>query len=241
MIFSMAMQKGNISISSSLCLSLSIFSSLFLFLSLSSSLRFDVELCVQLAYKGHEQVVTAATLALQANVTFRKVIDLGCGTGLCGALLKERGLATYLVGVDISEEMLKKAQLKKAYDLLVKSEITEYIKTIKQAQETVDLIIAADVFIYVGDLHEVMSLSSLVLRCQTGLLVFTIEDVSARDVGKCNKGFFLQACGRFGHSLEYILELAEKYGFDVISSSRCILRTQGDLPVTSLTVVMRRK
>ena len=48
-----------------------------------------------------------------------QVFDMGCGTGLVGQYLKERGFKT-VVGVDASKGMLDKAKEKDAY-----SELTE--------------------------------------------------------------------------------------------------------------------
>jgi predicted TPR repeat methyltransferase len=42
------------------------------------------------------------------------VLDMGCGTGLVGQYLKERGFKT-IVGVDASRGMLDKAQVKGSY------------------------------------------------------------------------------------------------------------------------------
>ena len=43
-----------------------------------------------------------------------QVLDMGCGTGLVGKYLKERGFQT-IVGVDASKGMLEKAQVKGSY------------------------------------------------------------------------------------------------------------------------------
>ena len=47
-----------------------------------------------------------------------QVLDMGCGTGLVGQYLKERGFTT-VVGVDASKGMLEKAATKNAYSELV--------------------------------------------------------------------------------------------------------------------------
>ena len=48
------------------------------------------------------------------NAATSSVLDMGCGTGLVGQYLKERGFTT-IVGVDASKGMLDKAKTKNAY------------------------------------------------------------------------------------------------------------------------------
>ena len=52
------------------------------------------------------------------------VLDAGCGTGLCGAVVAP--FARRLVGVDLSEGMLAHAKDKNVYHALIKAELTEY-------------------------------------------------------------------------------------------------------------------
>jgi predicted TPR repeat methyltransferase len=54
------------------------------------------------------------------------VLDAGCGTGLCGAIVAP--YARRLVGVDLSEGMLVHATSKNVYDSLIKAELTEYLR-----------------------------------------------------------------------------------------------------------------
>src|SRR3546814_6752733 len=49
------------------------------------------------------------------------ILDAGCGTGLCGLLLKPR--ARKLTGVDLSPGMIEKAQERGVYDELVAAEL----------------------------------------------------------------------------------------------------------------------
>ena len=64
--------------------------------------RFDVDLVRGLKYRGHVGVVEMIPIRLYASV-----LDLGCGTGLAGPLL--RPLAQRLIGIDLSSKMLEVA------------------------------------------------------------------------------------------------------------------------------------
>ena len=66
---------------------------------------FDRHLVDVLGYRGHEQLV-APLAGLQAG-GFDAALDLGCGTGLCGPLL--RPLVRRLEGLDLSPAMLERA------------------------------------------------------------------------------------------------------------------------------------
>ena len=59
------------------------------------------------------------------------VLDAGCGTGLCGALIAP--FAGRLVGVDLSEGMLAHAKDKSVYHALVKAELGEYLRDHREA------------------------------------------------------------------------------------------------------------
>ena len=52
------------------------------------------------------------------------VLDAGCGTGLCGALVAP--FARRLIGVDLSDGMLAHARDKAVYHALIRAELTEY-------------------------------------------------------------------------------------------------------------------
>ncbi len=133
-----------------------------------------------------------------------KILDLGCGTGLCGALFKD--WATELVGVDLSPKMLNLAGEKNCFNELVELENVEFLS---KFDGRFDLILAADVFIYQGSLDEILSASYRALT-SGGLMAFTTEINTANN-------FLLQKTGRFSHAKGYILTLAKRIGFQVIS------------------------
>ena len=52
-----------------------------------------------------------------------KILDIGCGTGIIGSLLSKRGY-TNIHGLDLSEDMLEKAEEKKVYNKLINAAVT---------------------------------------------------------------------------------------------------------------------
>ena len=72
--------------------------------------RYDTALTEQLAYRGPEllrSAVGAVTTAAGQTMRFASVLDLGCGTGLCGAAFRPH--TDWLAGVDLSPAMIAQA------------------------------------------------------------------------------------------------------------------------------------
>lgn len=88
-----------------------------------------------------------------------EVLDLGCGTGLCGPLLKP--LARAMTGVDLSPNMLEMARKRGLYDELVCSDLIAFLAP---HHARFDLVVATDVFIYVGALEAVFQATRTAVR-----------------------------------------------------------------------------
>jgi predicted TPR repeat methyltransferase len=97
------------------------------------------------------------------------ILDAGCGTGLCGALL--RPFANRLHGVDLSPGMLEKARADGHYDALIECELTAFMDARPQHY---DVIACADTLCYFGDLHSVVKAAGVALR-MAGRFAFSVE------------------------------------------------------------------
>ncbi|CAE6919934.1 bioC [Symbiodinium sp. KB8] len=155
----------------------------------------------------------------------RRMLDLGAGTGLLGEQLRDLAPRAHLVAVDLSAQMLQKAQAKGCYDELHCSEITHYL-TAYEGSDPFDLVAAADVFGYVTDLSAVFRLVLQNLSPERGLFVFSTEEPA----DEC-PGYQLEGSGRIAHSHAYILSLAQRCSFQVIRDMRCELRNESGYPV----------
>jgi predicted TPR repeat methyltransferase len=154
------------------------------------------------------------------------VLDAGCGTGLCGPLVAP--YARRLVGVDLSEGMLARANEKHVYDALIKTELTKFLRNHRDA---FDLIVSADTLVYFGDLEEVLAAAAEALR-SNGLLVFTLEHAIA---GEADIDYRLELHGRYSHSRASVERtLAAVRLQPVIAHAE--LRTESGTPVAGLVI-----
>lgn len=147
-----------------------------------------------------------------------RALDLGCGTGLCGQLLRKR--THQLIGLDLSEGMLAEARKKNIYDQLVCADCVTVLAEHSLGQ--FDVIVAADIFGYFGDLTPIFSHIKANLTPQ-GIFVFSIENDKNH---KTKRGFQLMDTGRFVHSEAYIRQLCSQYVFNVVVLNSVQLRDQ---------------
>jgi predicted TPR repeat methyltransferase len=191
----------------------------------SFAASFDAKLTL-LMYRAPRLVATMlAESGIDENRT-HDVLDVGCGTGLCGPLLRE--YAARLVGVDLSTKMLDQARERGVYDELVKGELTAFLRS---CPESYDVIVSADTLVYFGALEEVITAAARALR-PDGCLVFTVEErVGAAD----GADFGLRPHGRYNHSRAYVERLLTDAGLrPVIANAE--LRLEAGAPVDGLVV-----
>jgi len=130
------------------------------------------------------------------------VLDIGCGTGVCGEYL--RHYAMQLDGVDLSPHMLAQAQKKGYYD---KIECADAIAYMQGCDRMYDLIIASGVLILFGDLLPVFQAAARLLK-PGGLFVFTLYR-SESDAVKVRHNL------HFAHSAAYVREMSEAAGLQL--------------------------
>ena len=141
-----------------------------------------------------------------------QVLDLGCGTGLGGRVLRPR--ARSLTGIDLSPEMIAHAQSTGLYDTLEVAEITGWLS--KANDPLFSLIAACDTLIYFGDLRQVL-VPAVRRLTPDGRIAFTVEK---GDTGP----FRLTDSGRYQHCKTHIVEAATEAGLIVQHLSEGLLR-----------------
>lgn len=185
--------------------------------------HFDEHLVDVLHYRTPQLLLAALA---QAGIAVRgDCIDLGCGTGLAGLLLRPK--VETLHGVDLSQAMLGKADGRAIYDTLACEDISTCLA---RHHGAFDLAVAADVLVYVGDLMPLMHAAHGALRAG-GAFVFSVEETT-EDV------YVLQRSHRYAHARPYVECAAREAGFVVKHVERCALREDEGAEVGGLVVVL---
>ena len=190
---------------------------------------FDAKLA-KLLYRAPELV--AAALADSGIDACRRldVLDVGCGTGLCGPLIAP--FARRLVGVDLSGRMLAQAESRNVYDELVRRELTAHLGTFREA---FDAIVSADTLVYFGSLEDVIAASAAALRAG-GQFIFTVEELADDGSGA---DYRLNPHGRYGHTRQYLERVLMERGLRA-EVFRAELRLEAGAPVAGLVVRARK-
>jgi predicted TPR repeat methyltransferase len=157
------------------------------------------------------------------------VLDLGCGTGLCGQALKAALPIQNLYGCDLAEAMLELATRKGIYHQLECCDL----HTALAAFRSVDLITATDVLIYTGDLHPICKAVADALS-EGGCFAFTVE------ASEDNQAVSLQPSGRYRHSREHIESAARTAGLELLHCADFALRLEHQRQLTGLMVILQR-
>jgi len=190
------------------------------------SSHYDAKMRDQLSYRAPERLANLIAAEL-GDASGLWALDLGCGTGLAGAVLKPR--AAHLAGIDLSPEMIEMARARGIYDSLEVAEITEWLG---QAQLEFDLIAACDCLVYFGDLAPMAQAAAARLK-PGGHFAFTVERGERYPL-------HLTDSGRFTHHPDHIREVAAQSGLEVLRLEESFLRTEAGAEVIGLLALLRK-
>jgi predicted TPR repeat methyltransferase len=180
--------------------------------------HYDAHITQALKYDVPKQLFAAVNHYADVKKAHWNILDLGCGTGLCGELFQ--GKNNTLTGVDIAEQMLEIVAQKNLYQGLIHADIPDFLK---DKHDVYDLVIAGDVLVYFGDLGELFADIYQALH-HDGLFVFNAEIGSDKD-------YSMTESGRFAHSKSYLDNLIQQTQFKTLDYQIIHLRTQNGVPV----------
>jgi predicted TPR repeat methyltransferase len=189
---------------------------------------FDVHL-QRLEYRAPGLVVEALRAA--GAGTGLRILDAGCGTGLCGPLL--RPLAAELQGVDLSPKMLDRARATGHYDALFEGELTEFMRI---RPGYYDAIACADTLCYFGGLDDAAQAAFAALGPR-GLFSFTVEALAQTH---SREPYRLAHTGRYAHAERYVRDAVAKAGFEPVNVSGAWLRMEAGKQVAGYVVLARK-
>ena len=161
-----------------------------------------------------------------------RILDAGCGTGLCSKYLDSALKKYQLYGVDISAQMLEKARQRGKYKELKKDDMESYL--IKQKNKF-DLIIAADVLTYFGALENVFCACFKSLA-ERGIMVFSISKNEKDSIS-----WQQHLSGRFVHGEKYVQKALKQSGFQEVIFKPCALRKEGEKDVFGWVITALKK
>lgn len=177
----------------------------------------------QLRYRAPQLVAQAFLQWAPAGV--EKLLDAGCGTGLCGPLVRPH--CRQLIGLDLSAAMLARAALRGCYDALHEAELTGFLQA---HPDSFDAVLCVDTLVYFGELTPPLSAARAALRPE-GWLLFTVEAGSGR--------MQLALHGRYTHSEPYLRQCVAQAGLTLVSLSPGTLREERGEPVAGYLVAAR--
>lgn len=183
------------------------------------------------SYFAHALVAQA--LQDHAGPSGLDILDIGCGTGLVGALV--RPFARRLDGVDLSPAMLEKAQAKGVYDRLEEADIVSFLSS---RPDSYDAIVAAASLIHFGDLRPLFQAAARCLR-EKGLFVFSLFANDSADFSIALSDRLAES-GCYAHSAPYVERLARECGFSLLKLEPVVHEhDQNGKPVAGLVAVLR--
>lgn len=187
---------------------------------------FDAKLA-ELGYQAPALTAQAVTEVLGTPQGTLRVVDAGCGTGLCAPFLAP--YAALLVGVDLSGPMLENAARRGQYHELVESDLTLFLDS---RPASFDLMVSADTLCYFGKLDRFAEVAFASL-CAGGWLVFTVEAWTdpPDDTAGSSPGYRLRSHGRYSHREDYVRQTLLSVGFLPPQLDAVVLRQEGGEPV----------
>ena len=205
-----------------------------------------------LCYRTAELIKMALVRTLADNeqraLSTTVAIDLGCGTGLCGAALRDRCVG-HLVGCDLSHGMLSVAQSKTfqaagdsgrrspMYDELLECDAVACL--CRRGAAAADLVFAADVLVYMEALDDLFAAVATGLA-PNGLFAFSTE--AAEDDECAGRGWILrEATERTAHSAPYLRRLVSQHGLSLLSLEDATLRVDGGQSVPGHIIVAQQR
>ena len=206
---------------------------------------FDAKLQQDLQYKVPE-LAKGTLMTLRPEQAFKRVLDLGCGTGLNGPLYSDD--ADVLVGIDLSPKIVEKAR-DRGYTKLLVGDLDALLPLgglgggDSLGDETFDLILSTDTHVYFGDLGPAFKQIAARMDPEaSSLAVVTLEllpeeEATAADVAN---GWRLTSTGRYTHTAAHVEAAAAAAGLAIEHRNLDYSpRLEKEVPVKGQLAVLR--
>lgn len=188
--------------------------------------HYDKHLLEQLNYQVPREIHRCLLNTVNFDAHDLRILDLGCGTGLCGEFFYKS--AKELIGVDVAQGMLAIAEAKQIYTKLIHGSL----ETVLPEFNDLDFVLAADVFPYIGALETIFRATYNALR-HNGYFAFSIENTTAAP-------YVLQTTLRYAHNKNYIKTLSDACNFIIVCENNIILRHQQKKPMEGYLFILQK-
>jgi len=148
---------------------------------------------------------------LQGKIFNQNVVEIGCGTGLCGEAIKS--VSHHVIGIDLSAKMLVNARKKACYDELHEKDFFQFLK---DYEHPIGCVFALDVSPYV------LNFVDLLMHDHIQEIIFTIELSEEYPT-------VFQPTGRLSFHPNYIEENLQKNHYKLIHKKKLSARLQHQL------------
>ncbi|MES5097077.1 class I SAM-dependent methyltransferase [Agrobacterium sp. BA1120] len=165
---------------------------------------------------------------------FKRLLDLGCGTGLTGEALRD--MAEDITGIDISENMVELAHEKELYETLYIAEVEDFLED--NDDEPFDLITATDVLPYLGALEPIF-FGAAENMVEGGVFIFSSETLPTEILA--GRPYMVGPHQRFAHSETYVRERLAATGFEITEVTDINVRMQDGHPTPGHLVIAKFK
>ncbi|PDT09038.1 methyltransferase domain-containing protein [Rhizobium sp. M1] len=191
---------------------------------------FEDVLVEQLGY--HVPMLVRQRLQQLKLGPFKRLLDLGCGTGLTGGALRD--LCEDMTGIDISEKMVEMAHEKDLYETLFVAEVEDFLED--NDEEAFDIITATDVLPYLGALEPLFFGAAENLTAG-GLFIFSSETLPEETLA--GRAYMVGPHQRFAHADAYVRERLTATGFELVEISDINVRMEDGQPTPGHLVIAK--
>lgn len=191
---------------------------------------FEDVLVEQLGY--HVPMMVRQRLQALKLGPFKRMLDLGCGTGLTGGTLRD--LCEDITGIDISEKMVEIAHEKDVYETLFVAEVEDFLDD--NDEDPFDLITATDVLPYLGAL-EPLFFGAADNLTPGGLFIFSSETLPGEALA--GRPYMVGPHQRFAHAETYLRQRLADTGFELLEITGINVRMEEGHPTPGHLVIAK--
>jgi SAM-dependent methyltransferase len=150
-------------------------------------------------HQSFSERMAALITKVSGTASHKRMLDVGCGTGLLGTHIK----AARLVGIELSPDMLARARARGVYDELVEGDLVEAMAA---RQDTFDVVVSSCALYHLADLAPFFRESARLL-VPGGYMFFSVDPApDDMEIGVTEPG-------EYAHSRAYLRRLAAETGF----------------------------